>query len=68
MLPYAQRVLDNNSECQKESTNDHEENVDTSNKLTSNWAVFSTALLLKSRLDHERQRTIDRAVLQLKVT
>jgi hypothetical protein len=33
----------------------------------SNWLVFSTCLLLKSRLEAERHRTAEKAVLQIQV-
>lgn len=33
----------------------------------SNWLVFSTCLLLKSRLEAEKQRTAEKGVLQIQV-
>lgn len=33
----------------------------------SNWMVYSTCLLLKSRLESEKHRTAERAALQIQV-
>lgn len=34
---------------------------------THNWGVFSTGLLLRSRLEAEKSRTVERSAMQMQV-